>query len=133
MFLSAASAEALGRIRPGWVLLSGLAYLILGMLVHRRSAPALVVAVAVYAGDGVRSAFAATLVGEDVPLAGAIVPLTGAIVPLAGAIVPAVGLLVRGVLIAGMIRGIRATRLLPPRDPRASPGMEAISGESLEK
>ncbi|MCP4662545.1 MAG: hypothetical protein GY856_44685 [bacterium] len=109
LFLSVTSAEQLGRVRPGWVLLTGLLYLVLGVLVHRRSAPALVLAIAVYAGDGIRSAIAALPADDDVSV---------------------VGLLVRGVLVAGMIRGIRATRLLPPRNALASPGMKAILGES---
>lgn len=109
LFLTATPVDQLGRIRPSWVLLSGLVYLVLGGLVHRRSAPALITAVAVYAGDGIRNAVTALLAGDEVSV---------------------VGLLVRGILVAGMIRGIRATRLLPPRKALGAPSLEEISGGS---
>jgi len=108
LFLSVTPVEQLGRIRPGWVLLTGLVYLILGGLVHRRSAPALVVAIAFYAGDGIRSAAATLVAGDDLSVT---------------------GLLIRGLLLVGMIQGLRATRLLPPRKYPPTPWDQGVFQE----
>ncbi len=94
------SQEQLGRIRPGWMLLSGSVYLVLGMSAHRRSAGALALGIAVFAGDGVRSVVEARLAGEGAPWW---------------------GLAFRGVLIWGMIRGISPTRLLPTKERSVPP------------
>jgi len=102
------SETQLGRLRPGWVLATGFVYLVCGMYTHRRSATALVVGIVVYAGDGVRSVVGALLAGEALPW---------------------VGLVFRVVLLLGMIRGVRSTRVLPPKERSVPPWLVELSGE----
>ena len=96
----------LGRIRPDWVLLTGFVYLVLGLLAHRRSAAALVAGIVVYAGDGARNAISALLAEEAFPV---------------------LGLVLRLVLLVGMIRGVRATRLLPRKEKNVPPWAGGVS------
>ncbi len=103
LVLFSLSEAQLGRIRPGWVLATGFVYLVLGLYAHRRSASALVAGIVVYAGGGVRSVAGALMAGEALPF---------------------VGLVVRVVLLVGMIRGVRSTRLLPPKERSVPPWVE---------
>lgn len=93
----------LGRIRPGWVLACGIVYLVCGMYTHRRFSAALVLGIVFLTGDGVRSVVEAILAEEALPW---------------------VGLFVRVVLLLGLIRGVRPTRLLPPKEVSVPPWVE---------
>lgn len=104
VFFSRPEAE-LGRIHPGWVLASGFVYLVCGMYTHRRSATALVLGIVFFTGDGVRSVVEGILAGEALPWA---------------------GLFVRVVLLLGLIRGVRSTRLLPPKERSVPPWVELL-------
>lgn len=100
------SADQLGRVRPAWLLATGFVYLVCGMYTHRRFTAALVVGIVVLAGDGVRSVVEAILAGEAWSWA---------------------GLAFRVLMLVGMIRGVRPTRLLPPKERSVPPWVEPAS------